>query len=555
MEARDTLQFEKRMNFWRNEMELDRRVPLQAKIVGLVFCVVAAVIMVTMLLISRSINTDIKNSIGSQAMSAARMVAKDSVVREGLTGKRDPKDIQVYAQDMLEAAQVRFIVVIDMAGIRYSHPNPELVGQRLTGGDEGDALSGYEYISEAEGTLGYSLRAFTPVYDEEGRQVGSVLVGILLTHVQESVREALKVLVVASALGLVIGITAAWLLARNIKEILFGLEPWAIAKLLEERNVMLQSVREGVIAVDADGRITVINSEARRLLRRAGWTGDPIGREVESCMPGSGLQVVMEAGKADLDREQEVYGIPIVASRVPLWVEGRVVGAVATFRDKTELKRLAEELTGVQAYVDALRSRGHEFMNQLHVILGLVQMRHYEQLRAYISRIASDSQEEVSYVDRRIRDSVLAGFVLSKLSLARERDIEMCLHEDTEVDVCFDEDTAHELVTILGNLIENALDAVKHSARKEVMLALSTDASGLYMEIEDSGPGIPKEIQETLFVQGVSTKAADRGFGLALVQRSLARLEGTIQFSPASQGGTVFSVFIPSRPEWQYDNS
>lgn len=535
-------------------MELDRRVPLQTKIVGLVFCVVAAVILVTTLLISRSINTDIKNSIGSQAMSAARMVAKDAVVREGLTGKRDPRDIQAYANDMLDAAQVRFIVVTDMKGIRYSHPTETLVGQRLTGGDEGDALSGHEYVSEAEGTLGYSLRAFTPVYDDNGRQVGAVLVGILLTHVQESVREALRVLVLASALGMGIGIVAAWLLARNIKEILFGLEPWAIAKLLEERNVMLQSVQEGVIAVDAEGRITVINGEARRLLRRAGWTGDPVGRDVEACMPGSGLQAVMDSGKADRDREQELYGIPIVASRVPLWVEGRIVGAVATFRDKTELKRLAEELTGVQAYVDALRSRGHEFMNQLHVILGLVQMRHYEQLRAYISRIASDSQEEVSYVDRRIRDSVLAGFILSKLSLARERDIEMCLHEDTEVDVNFDEDTAHELVTIVGNLIQNALDAVKHSARKEVTLALCTDPGGLYLEIEDSGPGIPEAIRDTLFQQGVSTKASTRGYGLALVRRSLDRLDGTIQFAPAPKGGTVFSVFIPARPEWRYEN-
>lgn len=518
---------------------------LQGKIILLVCGVVGLALLVTNWLISRSIEIDIQNGIGRQAISIARMVAQSSVVVEGLSGLRDTAEIQRYANQNMEAANVQFIVVIDMEGFRRSHPDPEKVGEHFVGGDEVAALTGNEYFSVAQGTLGYSLRAFTPVIGPEGNQVGVVAVGILMNYVQQAVGQARRILVLSTILGLLVGVIGAVLLAGNIKRTLFGLEPEIIAKRLQERSAMLQSVREGIIAVNRNGILTLMNEEAKRLLGLAGIQDDPIGRPVNDYVPNTRMLEVIESGKAELDQEQDFYGVAVFTNRLPVVVDGKIVGAIATFRDKTEVKRLAEELTGVRDYVEALRAQSHEFMNQLHVILGLVQLESYDLLPSYINRIASDHQAEVSFVGKRIRDPVLAGFILSKLSLAREQDVRMQLSTQSYVPEPQDEETAHELVTIIGNLVENAFDAVRNMPYKEVELYVYCQSGLLYMEVSDTGEGVPEQLGEKIFEKGVSSKADNRGFGLYLVHRSLERLHGSICFAARPEGGTLFKAQIP----------
>lgn len=520
------------------------KIKMQTKIICLVCGVVAVVLVVTSLLISSSIATEVKDSIGRQAMSVARMMARSPVVIEGLLGKRPGSEIQQYANENKTLTNVQFIVVLDMDGVRKSHPTPSMVGLHLVGGDEMEAMAGKEYLSEAMGTLGYSLRAFTPVYGPDGRQVGVVLVGILMDYVKDAVKQAQMILFVAMLIGMLIGIVGALLLARDIKKTLFGLEPEVIAKQLEERSVMLQSVREAIIAVDRNGIITLLNEEGKRMLRLSGVDADPLGRPVNEFVPNTRLLEVIATGKMELNSEQDLFGVSVLANRMPLLVNGTVVGAITTFRDKTELKRLAEELTGVRDYVDALRSQAHEFMNQLHVILGMVQLENYDLLASYIRRIASEYQAEVTYVGRRIRNPVLAGFILSKLSLARERHIHMELSEDSYLPATSQEEVTHELVTILGNLVENALDAVGDVPIKKVHLSIGYEAGRLSIDVRDSGSGIDPAIDGHLFEMGVSNKSGDRGVGLHLVKLSLERLNGWIEYR-RMKGETHFHVSVP----------
>ena len=228
-----------------------------------------------------------------------------------------------------------------------------------------------------------------------------------------------------------------------------------------------------------------------------------------------------------------------------MMIDGKIVGAISTFRDKTEVKMLAEELTGVRDYVDALRAQAHEFMNKLHVILGLVKLESYDQLAIYINRIVSEHEAEVSFVAKRIREPVLAGFVLSKLSLAREKNVIMFLADESDVPQPRQEQIVHELVTIIGNLVENAFDAVKNSAHKEVELHMYCDEGMLYIHVSDTGEGILPEINDNLFKKGVSSKGHSRGFGLYLVQCSLEQLQGHIEFETRPGEGTVFTVQVP----------
>ena len=297
------------------------------------------------------------------------------------------------------------------------------------------------------------MRVFVPIFSETGEQLGAVAVGISADNVKERVKESRHIIYIGVGVGVLVGIIGAILLARHIKKSLFGLEPHRIAKILEERNTMLLSVKEGIIAVDKEANVTLINNEAKRLFKKSGLEEDFIGKDVELYMPNSRIKEVLQTGEVQLNEEQNIYGITIVTNRVPLYVKGEIVGAIATFRDKTEIRKLAEELTGIRLYAEALRAQSHEFMNKMHVVLGLTHMKQYEELQKYVSSMVSEHQYEIGGVMKRIKSPVFAGFLLGKLSYAREKNIKLIISEDSYLPEIYDESITHELITIVGNLI------------------------------------------------------------------------------------------------------
>lgn len=523
------------------------KIGLRTKIAVLICGVVAMALLVTNVLISADVSANRQDALEDKARDIARIVATSQIVIAGLSGYGDEKQIQSYAEQIRQVTGVEFIVVMDMNSIRKSHPDASKIGQKFVGGDETEALQGKEYTSLAEGTLGPSLRAFVPIIDAEGKQIGAVSVGILLNSVQQAVEQSRRSVSFAVIFGLAVGITGALLLAQSIKKTLFGLEPYAIAKLLEERNAMLLSVREGIIAVDKHARITIVNGEAARLLKQAGVTGNPIGQNVEDFVPNTRLQNILNTGCSELNQEQDLRGITILTNRVPIQVNGEIVGAIATFRDKTEIRQLAEQPTGVRNYAEALRAQAHEFMNKLHVILGMVRLESYDQLGRYITEIAQKYQCEIGFIVRCIKDPVLAGFLLGKLSHAREFGVDLTIEEDSYLLEPADSDLVHELVTIMGNLVNNALEAVNDSTVKCVRLECLYDEGFLEITVSDTGPGLTESQKQQLFQKDYSSKAENRGIGLFLVQQSLARVGGTIEvFSELGQG-TQFMVCLPYR--------
>lgn len=526
---------------------------LQGKIVLLVCSVVLLALLATNWLISKSVAENITEQMGRTVLYIARTIAHSNVVAEGLAGVRKESDIQVYADSIRSLTESAIVVVFDMQGIRKSHPDETLLGTHIIGGDEEAVLRGEEYLSFATGTVGPSLRAFAPI-NYHGQQVGGVVVGIRVDDIEHAVDENRKRIFITMLLGMAIGIAGAILLARSVKQTLFGLEPAGIAKLLEEQNAMLHSVKEGILAVDLAGKITLVNEAAISMLSAGGTTGNPIGREIDSFVPNSELTRILKTGLPELHKEQDLNGIHIITNRVPILVNGKIVGAIATFRDKTEINQLAEELTGVRVYVEALRSQAHEFMNKLHVILGLVRLESYDQLTNYIKRIADDQEAEVSFISKRIKNPVVAGLVLSKLSKSREMGVSMTVEENT----CMLSEPAavvnHELVTILGNLIDNSLEAVQAAGEKKVSLSIRADHAAITIQVLDSGPGLEPDVKAHIFQKGFSTKSENRGFGLYLVNNSIQRLNGQIEFK-TSTTGTEVVVIIPAGQEGEeYDS-
>lgn len=521
------------------------RFRLQTTMTFLVCGVVALALFVTDLLISHEIGETTLNNQTDKAMNIARMVAHSPLTINNLEQKQNEREIQKYTSEMTKITAVEFIVVMDMNGIRKTHPSPDKIGQHFVGGDEGPVLRGQEKTSIAKGTLGYSLRAFTPVFSDSGKQIGAVAVGISLNKVKHDVKNSKHVIYLAVIFGVLIGVIGAIFLARKIKNSMFGLEPFEIGKLLEERSAMLQSTKEGILAVDQDARITLINNEALRLFEEAGMKENPVGHLVDQYLPQLQLRNVLETGKPSLNIEVDLSGITLFANQLPIIVGNQMVGAITTFRNKTEINKLAEELTGVTLYAEALRAQSHEFMNKLHVVLGLVHLQQYEKLSEYIDQISDQLQNEVGYIVSKIKDPALAGFILGKMSYAREMGAELSFSGEGTLPEPALPETTHEIITIIGNLTDNALEALSGQENKKVFIHFDYYDHELLIEIADNGPGIEADIVKQVFSKGFSTKGNDRGIGLFLVKRSVDKLHGQIELSTEVGKGTRFTVTLP----------
>ncbi|MCP8969930.1 DcuS/MalK family sensor histidine kinase [Ectobacillus ponti] len=525
------------------------RFSLQAGIILFVCLVVALSLGITDLLISKRITSSVEETQKEKALDIARMVSLSPLVIRTLGGEANPAEVQRFADQIQAATHVNFVVVMDMKGIRLSHPDPGKVGQHFQGGDEGPVLQGKEYVSVSKGTLGLSMRAFAPIKDAQGKQVGAVAVGISLENVTKAVHKGRMGMVIGTFIGILIGITGAVGLARYIKKILLGLEPFAIARLLEERSSMLQSVREGIIAIDQEGKITLVNRAARKLFQKAGLKGDPMGLKIEDYLPDTRLTRILQSGQTELDQEQNLHGVTILVNRVPVVVNQQPVGAIATFRDKTEVQLLAEQLTGVRNYADALRAQAHEFMNKLHVILGLVRTEQYETLARYVNETVNHRETEMGFVTKKVEDPVLAGFLIGKLSFARESGASLSFACSNALPKPANPEITHELITIIGNLIHNAMEAIVDSPVKKVELKLDYAEDILTIEVRDTGVGMTEDIQNKILDKGFSTKGDGRGIGLYLVAQAMERLEGDMILSSKPGKGTNFAVYIPYQAE------
>jgi CitB family two-component system sensor histidine kinase MalK len=234
-----------------------------------------------------------------------------------------------------------------------------------------------------------------------------------------------------------------------------------------------------------------------------------------------------------------------VVNRVPLVVNEEIVGALSTFRDKTEVNILAEQLTGVKMYVEALRAQSHEFMNKLHVILGMVQMNYYDELKTYIHQLVNHRIDESSSVTKSIKDHALAGFLMGKMSYAREESVELAFSADEVIPEPSDPHVTHHLITIIGNLIDNAIDSVCHQASKKVSVMLVYKNNKLTIQVTDTGCGIPSDTMNQIFKKGFSTKGTSRGFGLHLVKQTIDELGGQIVIDSFINSGTTFYIDIP----------
>ncbi len=484
-----------------------------------------------------------EEDLGWRLLVTARTVAQMPEVIAGLTNPDLRPGIQPATERIRIINDVTYVVVMDMNRVRLSHPVQSLIGTQSSGTDEGSAFAEHTYISKAKGELGTALRAFVPIMNDNV-QIGVALVGRIMPTVGQVLLDLSGQAYVVLLLSLLFGFWGSWKLAQHIKQQMFELEPHEIARLLVERTATFHAMHEGVIAIDKNERITIFNEKAKQMLK---ISGDVIGKLIHEVFPNSRLPEILKMNHPVYNQEQAIGSDIIMSTRVPITVGGRTVGAVAIFQDRTEVTRMAEELTGVKAFVDALRVQNHEYMNKLHTIGGLIQLGNNEKALDYLFEIREQKEELTRFLTRRIQDDSLTGLLLGKISRGRELGIEVTIDRQSQLERFPERLDHHDFVILLGNLLENAFDALQQVQRdKRVFVSIAQDEQALSVLVEDNGCGMDNATRARIFERGFTTKGgSERGIGLHLVAGIVDKGGGTIEIDSTPGEGTTFVVSFP----------
>lgn len=488
----------------------------------------------------------LRDAYEDRMVAVAQSVAGLPVITEAFDDLDPAVTIQPVAEVVRRASDVTYIVVANDLGIRYSHPNPDRIGEKVST-DPAIPLSGQVYVGTQTGTLGESWRVKVPIFAADGEVMGQVSVGILESELRADFAGGLTMLLVALVAAAVIGVVGSAWIGRVIRRRIYGLEPDEIRALLETREAMLHGIREGLVAVDDGGRIVLMNDAAARLLD----VDEPaavLGAQVDAVLDRE-LAAFIASGE---DRETLVLSgervLLVHGDRVG--VDGREIGSIAILRDRTELETVLRELEGAQGLAEGLRAQSHEFANKLHVVSGLLELGHVEAAIAFIERVGSGGALSTLDEHDGIGDVETAALVLAKRSRSQELGIELRLDPGSHLDAAGDDAPRTELLTVVGNLLDNAIEACVLGGRVTLSIRDDLDPATVVVRVDDDGPGVPEDRRAAIFEPDVSEKSAApgkarRGIGLTIVTRIADRLGGSAAVAASPTGGARFTVRLP----------
>ncbi|MEV8569260.1 sensor histidine kinase [Streptomyces sp. NPDC051322] len=488
----------------------------------------------------RPLSAQLDDQAMRRALAIAETTASPAIAEELLTTPPTVDGpVQANAERIRKATGAEYIVICDLHGVRWSHTTPAQIGKVVSTSAEAP-LSGHEVMEIDTGTLGRSARGKVPLRDARHRIVGAVSVGIKYDSVRGHLVSMVPGLLAYAGGALAAGALAAYLISRRLQRQTHDLAFSDIAALLAEREAMLHGIREGVVALDRGDRIRLMNDEAQRLLNLGPQV---IGLPLAEAL-GEGRIADVLAGRVTGDDLLTVRGRRVlVTNRMPT-DDG---GAVATLRDRTELEQLGRELDSTRGLIDALRAQDHEHANRLHTLLGLLELEMHEEATDFITEVVGVHRTTAEQITEKIHDPLLAALLVGKATVAAERGVPLRLTPDTLLpDRLVD---PQGLVTIVGNLVDNALDAVSAAAGAQVEVELRAQGRTAVLRVSDSGAGVPENQRELIFTEGWSTKKppahGKRGLGLALVRRLAERQGGSARVGESTEGGARFTVVLP----------
>ena len=457
-----------------------------------------------------------------------------------------------YLDSLKETLEdIDVISVVGSDNIRLYHSNHELIGTVYDGTLPQFELNTKEYYATNDsGPSGTQRRAYAAVYDENGAYIGFVMAIMLMENIYSETTQTLFIFVLITAAAILLELLISAELWGKIKDSLLGYEPDVFSAMYQIRDNILESLDEGILAVDADGTVQFANHAAVEMLHTIEKdTGDSIvGQPLDAVCGGALLAHTLQSGEKEFNvQEQAIGNANILIDRIPIKEEDTVIGAVGILHDRAEYTKLMEDLTGTRYLVDSMRANNHDFTNKLHVILGLIQMEMYDEAVSYIENITIVQRSTISKIMHAVNEPAVAALLIGKAARASELNIKFILRES-----CFYSTTAlslpsEVLVTIIGNLIDNAFDAMNESgedygAQKELLFGIYSRPGAVLITVDDTGKGIPAEDLGRIFENGYSTKGEGRGTGLYQVKTLVEGLGGKITVESQVGVGTSFSI-------------
>jgi two-component system, CitB family, sensor kinase len=482
---------------------------------------------------------------GRRALSAAEALGNNPAVRALLPSAepRGSASLAAVAESVRTVSGSAQVAIARLDRTVVASSDPNLLSHPLELGAS-RVMEGRAWTGPVSGAGSQSLSAHVPVLADNGKMIGIASISRNYPSTLERLGDAVPNLLTYLGVASVLGIAGSLLLSRRVKRQTLGMEPSEITGLVENREAMLHGLKEGVVALDPHERITVVNDSARALL---GLPADCVGQSLHSLSVEPALKDVLTREQPGPDRLVLVGDRLVVLNRVPIRSRGRDIGSVTTLRDRTELSALERELGTTRTATDTLRAQAHEFANQLHVISGLIQIGEYDSVVQFVNGVTLDRTRLNDEVTSRIRDPALAALLIAKASLATERGV--ALHLDPESELRrVDDDLSRDLTTVVGNLVDNAFDAVGGLPEPAVRVLVEDAADGVRVTVSDTGPGVAGDAAE-IFRQGFTTKepgpAGSRGFGLALSRVVCRRSGGDL--TVANNKGAVFTAVLKRR--------
>ena len=475
---------------------------------------------------------------GRRASALAEQLAANPLVRDNLAIPEQRTGLATLAQQFVVQSRVTTVTVADAEERVRVSTDPIIERSPLPLGDRGVG-TGSSWSGTMDVNGDRELVSQVPVLSvqpgEVGKHLGTVMITVDFPSVWERLRGASSYLLTYLGTALVLGLLGSWLLARRIKHQTLGLEPREIAGLAEHREALLYGIAEGVIALDPQNRITLVNDVARRLLDLPEHAA---GVSLADLRIQGRLRDVL-SGEGDARDEVVIRrGRVLVMNRMAVEKDGHRLGTVTTLRDRTELAQLEREIGSFRSSTQLLRAQAHEFANQLHTISGLIQIGEYDEVVSYVDAVSRHRESLDLTVNRRVHDNAVAALLMAKSSLAAERRVELRISGDTSLERLEPADSA-DVATVVGNLVDNAIDAATGSPDAWVEVALHQDATTVEVVVRDSGPGVAPEVAQEVFTHGFTTKAAasgERGIGLALTRLVCQRRGGEVALSNTEDG-------------------
>ena len=517
--------------------------PVARQILLLQVGVVVVLVVTAVALAALDARRDSREAAREQATAVAQSVADSPFVRQEVTTADPTTALQPFAEEVRRDTGTDFVVVMSTDRIRWTHPDTDRIGGTFVG-EVGRAPEGQVFTQEYVGTLGPSVRAVVPVTSggNAERVVALVAVGITVERLDRQLLDDLPGIGLAAGATMLAGLAGAWLIARRLRRQTHGLGEREITRMYEYYRAVLGAVREGLVLVDSDLRVQLVNDEAVRLLA---LPEDVEGRPLAELGLPPGLVAAVQQRTTVADQTYVLGQQVLVLSTSPAYWHQDEVGAVVTVRDRTELQAVTGELDLVRGLTESLRAQNHESANRLHTIVSLVEMGRPEQAVEFATQELQVAQGLADEVVSAVEEPVLAALLLGKTAQAAERGIDLDIDGRLPAELPV---APRDLVALVGNLVDNAFDAVAETRAEraqQVRVGLDGDARRLRIEVDDSGPGIAPEDRAHVLDRGWSSKADEgRGLGLAIVSQVVSRHGGRLEVTDSPLGGARFALTV-----------